>query len=230
MDYEKNMAILCAAALYLVSAGMAWAAPTAFDEVFLGSTTDDKYFPMAEKSLLPQNGVGNETRFFFDLTGQGGRAELLSKGDVIRTETLPTIDGTGYDPTLFQDPFSGYMYFYISDWDNDDPAVKENVRIEIEDGIQTKTFTIDLENDDNGLKRAQVQLDPIALAALGNGTLLAVAIAPAAIIDDIDIDNTFSIEKVKLHTEANPVPVPSAILLLGPAIIGLLRLRGRLRK
>jgi hypothetical protein len=75
-----------------------------------------------------------------------------------------------------------------------------------------------------------MELDPIALAALGNGSLLAVAIAPAAVIDDIDIDNTFSIEKVKLHAEANPVPVPSALLLLGPARIGLLRLRSSLRK
>jgi hypothetical protein len=224
---KKAAAILCVISLSLVTAGMVWAAPVAFEETFLGSKTDDNFFQMAEKSLLPLEGVGNEAGFFFDLTGQGGQAELLSKGDVIRTETFPTTDETGYDPDLFQAPFFGYINFFISDWDNDDPVVKEKVRIKIEDGIQTKTFTIDLENDADGIKRAQVELDPIVLAALGDGKLFTLAIAPAAVIGGIDIDNTFSIEKVKMHVEANPVPIPATILLLGPALIGLLRIRSK---
>jgi len=153
---KKLLTFLCAILFCSVMAGMVRAAPMAFEEAFLGSKTDDIFFQMAEKSLLPQEGVGNEASFFFDLTGLGGQAELMSIGDVIRTESLPTTDETGYDPALYQVPISGYIHFFISDRNIDDPAVQERVKIQLDDGVQTKTVTIDLENDEDGIKRANV--------------------------------------------------------------------------
>ena len=194
-----------------------------FDEIFLGSRDDANEFRMAEPSLLPQDGVGNRARFFFDLSAPGDRAQLLDTttdpNTIIRTETSPTTDETDYDPDLYLNPFSGWVNFVISDWFIDRPVAEERVRINIERGTQVETFDILLETDMNGFRNARVNLNGDSLTALSDGTLLAVGIAPAF----GSVKNTFSIERVRLHAEAHtaPVPEPGIMLLLVPTLIGL---------
>ncbi len=115
-------------------------------------------------------------------------------------------------------PFSGWVKFFISEWDTGNLLMKETVTINIENKTQIETFDIDLEIED-GYYIAKMDLDEASLAALGDGTQLAVGIAPGV----AGLKNTFSIERVKLHVEAHssPVPEPGIMLLLVPTLIGL---------
>ncbi len=197
------MAVAVIVAVVMV-AGVASAIP--FYEEFLGSKTD--------------GGVtlyeGWEVTFNFDLTAPDNQFKVKNRwGNVIQTGT-PTVDETGYDPTLYFPPHLAYLT--LTAYSVDLVGEKARVKTSVMDGGKVlwegwfslnffsprATITFDLGHE--GL------LDYLADGQLG--TIVMALNTPWNI-------NDFGIEQATLYAEADPVPEPATMLFLGSGLIGL---------
>ncbi len=207
--------------------------PETFNEVFLGGSSDIQYMTMVERGLIGDVAydAGNKARFWFDLGDIGGQGRLLNTSGVgdRRVRTVdPTTDETAFDPLLFEAPFSAYLDFYFSDFLYDTPlGSPEKVRIDL--GAHKSLVSLDftLENDPDNQRMIRIDLGNFGLLdELIDGQLLATVVAPRFGF----VDNTFILDRVELTAEAMPltaVPIPSAALLLGAGLIGLVGIRSR---
>ena len=209
--------------------------PQIFNEVFLGGSSDSDYMNMAERGLLGDLAydAGNKAKFWFDLGNIGGEGRLLNTsgtGDRRVQIIDPTTDETTFDPLLFETPFAAYVDFYFSDFLYDTPSGSpEKVRIDLEAHKELVSLDFTLENDPDGQRMIRIDLGNFGLLdELMDGQLLATVIAP----DFGFVDNTFILDRVELTAEAmpqpmTPVPIPSAALLLGAGLVGLVGIRSR---
>ena len=208
------MAVAVIVAVVMV-AGVASAIP--FYEEFLGSKTDGC---SGGQCTLPY-GVnlyeGWEVTFNFDLTAPDNQFKVKNRwGNVIQTGT-PTVDETGYDPTLYFPPHLAYLT--LTAYSVDLVGEKARVKTSVMDGGKVlwegwfwlnffsprATITFDLGHE--GL------LDYLADGQLG--TIVMALNTPRWNIND------FGIEQATLYAEADPVPEPATMLFLGSGLIGL---------
>jgi len=180
-----------------------------FYEEFLGSRDDGGMIALFE---------GWKVAFNFDLTASGGRYVLMNKWGTVVGTGLPTVDETGYDPSLYFPPYEAYLSFtaYSVDLQRERARVKTSFM----DGnkvLWEGWFNLNAWNGPRATKVFDLGAEGL-LGYLADGRLRTIVIA----LDTPGWNfNDFGIEQAALDMKADPVPEPSTLFLLGPGLLSL---------